>query len=219
MNLNLKTTLTTLFASSIVLANVTAAKLAAIPLPGLGEVVVPAGFIAFGVAFVCSDLLVEFYGEGYAAAVLYGTVVALGVGYGLIWAAIALPPAPFFEPGAYNQTLGQSSAIVVASVVTIAASQRFDVWLFDRLRTWTDGRHRWVRNCVSTGTSQILDTVVFITLAFAVFPALQGGDPLLGRALVMTIIGQYAAKLVVAAADTPVFYAVTEIADSRWMDR
>jgi len=62
MNIDLKSTLTTLFAASIVLANVTAAKLAAIPLPGLGEVVVPAGFIAFGVAFVCSDLLVEFYG-------------------------------------------------------------------------------------------------------------------------------------------------------------
>jgi uncharacterized PurR-regulated membrane protein YhhQ (DUF165 family) len=66
---------------------------------------------------------------------------------------------------------------------------------------------------VSTGTSQVVDTVVFITLAFAVFPMLQGGDVLWGSALVATIVGQYVAKLAVAALDTPLFYAITEVVD------
>ena len=208
--MKLKPTLTVLFGIAIVIANVTAAKVAFVPLPILGSVAVPAGFIAFGVAFLASDLMVEYYGEGYAAAVLWSTVAALLVAYGLIWTAIVLPSAPFYDPAAFDAVLGQSSAVVIASVVTIAVSQRLDVWLFERLRRLTDGRHRWVRNLLSTGTSQILDTVVFISLAFAVFPYLQGGDPMTGTALAMTIVGQYVAKLAVAAADTPLFYLVTE---------
>ena len=209
--MKLKPTLTVLFAVSLITANVTAAKVAFIPLPVLGSVAVPAGFIAFGVAFLASDLMVEYYGEGYAAAVLWSTVAALLVAYGLIWTAITLPSAPFYDSSAFDAALGQSSAVVIASVITIAVSQRFDVWLFERLRRATGDGHRWVRNLLSTGTSQILDTVVFISLAFAVFPYLQGGDPMTGTALAMTIVGQYVAKLAVAAADTPLFYLVTEV--------
>jgi len=209
--MNLKPTLTVLFGVSVVTANVVAAKLAFIPLPVLGSVAVPAGFIAFGVAFLASDLMVEYYGEEYATSVLWSTVAALVVAYGLIWVAIVLPSAPFYDAAPFNATLGQSSAVVIASVVTIALSQRLDVWLFARLKQRTNGRHRWLRNCLSTGTSQALDTVVFISLAFAVLPALQGGDPMTGWTLVSTITGQYVAKLVVAAADTPLFYAATEV--------
>lgn len=209
--MNLKTTLTVVFGSSTVLANILAAKLITVPIPVMGAVAVPAGFIAFGLAFLASDLLVEYFGESEAADVLWATVGMLLLAYGLIWVAIAMPSAVFYDATAFDRVLGASAAVSIASVITIALSQRFDVWLFARLREWTDGRHRWIRNCVSTGTSQAVDTVVFITLAFAVFPWLQGGSPLLGMALATTIVGQYLAKLVVAAADTPVFYLVTEV--------
>ena len=210
--MNLKATLTILLGTSIAVANITAAKIAAIPLPGMGTVTVPAGFIAFGVAFLMSDLITEFYGERYAADVVNATVIALIAAYGLVWVAITLPAAPFYDGQAYQSVLGGSAAVVAASVVTLAVSQRFDVWAFARLKDRTDGKQRWLRNCVSTGLSQIVDTVLFITLAFAVFPALQGWKVLWGSALVATIVGQYVAKLVVAALDTPVFYAVTTIA-------
>ena len=207
--MNLKATLTILLGSSIAVANITAAKIAAIPLPVMGEVTVPAGFIAFGFAFLMSDLITEFYGEDYAASVVNSTVIALIAAYVLVWIAVALPSAPFYDGEAYRSVLGGSAAVVAASVVTLALSQRFDVWLFSRLKDYTNGQHRWLRNCVSTGTSQVVDTVVFITLAFAVFPALQGGEVLWGSALVATIVGQYVAKLVVAALDTPLYYAIT----------
>lgn len=208
----LRPTLTVLFGVSVAVANVTAAKLAGFTLPVLGQVAVPAGFVAFGVAFLCSDLLVEYHGREYASRVVSGTVLALVVAYGLIWVAIALPPAPFFEASeAYATTLGSGSAVVIASVLTILVSQQLDVRLFDYLRAATGGDHRWLRNCGSTAVSQAVDTLLFITLAFAVVPAIQGGDALWGRALVLTIVGQYVVKLVVAALDTPVFYLVTSL--------
>ena len=204
--MNLKVTLTILFGVSVAIANVTAAKLAWVPVL---EVAVPAGFIAFGVAFLCSDLLVEFYGEAYAKQVINGTLVALVGAWALIYAAIALPAAPFYgDTQAFNNVLGSGSAVVAASVITIAVSQHVDVRVFASIRQRTGTGHKWARNIGSTATSQAIDTTLFIVLAFAVFPALQGAGVLWGVPLLLTIVGQYLAKVLVALADTPVFYAV-----------
>jgi uncharacterized PurR-regulated membrane protein YhhQ (DUF165 family) len=59
-----------------------------------------------------------------------------------------------------------------------------------------------------------VDTVVFITLGFAIFPALGlGGDPTWGWALASIVAGQYIVKLLVALVDTLPFYAVTEFVE------
>ncbi|MFC6718150.1 queuosine precursor transporter [Natrialbaceae archaeon GCM10025810] len=210
--MNLKVLLTVLFGTSVVVANVTAAKLAWFDLPLIGGVSVPAGFVAFGFAFLCSDLLVEYEGREYAHDVVNATVASLVVGWALIYAAIALPVAPFYEAhDAYATTLGASANIVLASVVTLLASQHLDVAIFASIRERTGAAHRWARNLLSTSTSQFVDTVLFITLGFALLPLVFGGDVMWGRALVSTIVGQYVVKVVVAILDTPVFYAVTSL--------
>lgn len=208
---------TALFAGSIVLANVLAAKLTWVELPVIGGVAVPAGFVAFGVAYLASDLLVEYHGREYAASVVNGTVLTLVVAYALVFAAIWMPSAPFYEgQDAFAATLGDSASIILASVVALAVAQHLDVRLFSDLKSRTGGRHRWIRNCGSTGASQAVDTIVFITLGFAIFPALGlGGDPTWGWALVSIIVGQYLVKLVVALIDTVPFYAVTELVEQR----
>ena len=208
--MTLKETLTALFAVSIAIANVSAAKLTWFDLPLLGGVAVPAGFVAFGVAFLCSDLMVEFYGREYASRVVNGTIVALLAAYTLIYVAILLPSAPFGVPqDAYATVLGSGAGIVLASVITISVSQHVDVRLFDRIKRVTGTRHKWVRNIGSTSASQALDTVLFITLAFALYPLITGGEAMLGHELTLTIVGQYIVKLVLVALDTPLFYLIT----------
>jgi uncharacterized integral membrane protein (TIGR00697 family) len=212
-DLNTKPALTALFAGSIVLANVLAAKLSWFELPGLGGVAVPAGFVAFGVAYLASDLIVEYHGREYAASVVNGTVVTLVVAYSLVFLAIWMPSAPFYQgQEAFVNTLGGSASILLASVVALAVAQHLDVRLFANLKSRTAGEYRWLRNCGSTFVSQGIDTVVFISLGFAVFPAIGlGGDPTWGWSLLSIIVGQYVVKLIVAAIDTVPFYAVTEL--------
>lgn len=206
--------LTALFASSVVLANVLAAKLTWVDLPVLGGVAVPAGFVAFGVAYLTSDLIVEFHGRDYGSRVVSVTVGVLAVSWALIWVAIALPTAPFWDgQSAYAATLGDSASVVLASIVALSVAQHADVRLFDRLRQWTSGRHRWLRNCGSTTVTQLLDTIVFIGLAFAVFPPVFGGQALGASALIATVAGQYVVKVGVALVDTPVFYVATAVVD------
>jgi len=206
---------TAVFAGSVVLANVLAAKLTWIELPGIGGVAVPAGFVAFGVAYLASDLLVEYHGKDYAATVVNGTVITLIIAYALVFLAIWMPTAPFYDgQDAFVATLGDSASIILASVVALALAQHLDVRLFANLKSRTAGGHRWLRNCGSTAVSQGVDTVVFITLGFAIFPALGlGGDPTWGWALASIVAGQYIVKLLVALIDTLPFYAVTELVE------
>jgi uncharacterized integral membrane protein (TIGR00697 family) len=211
-----RTLLTTLFAGSIVLANILAAKLTWADLPAIGGVAIPAGFIAFGVAYLVSDLIVELHGRDVAHDVVNGTIATLIVGYGLIALAMWLPTAPFWQDqAAFETILGSSASVTLGSIVALSVSQHLDVRLFDGLRRRTQGRHRWIRNCGSTGISQAVDTVLFISLAFAIFPALGlGGTATWGWDLATIIAGQYIVKLAVATLDTPVFYLVTELTDA-----
>jgi len=207
-----KTALTIVFGVAIAIANVTAAKLAFFQIPFIGGVAVPAGFVAIGVAFLCSDLLSELYGRDVAHTVVNGTVIALGVAYGLMYVAVAMPAAPFYEDAqAYQTVLGASGTIVLASILTTLTSQHIDVAVFHRLFEATGGRYKFVRNLGSTTVSQLVDTTLFIVLGFVVLPRILGGTISPLAAVPSLIIGQYVVKLVVAALDTPVFYVVSGV--------
>lgn len=209
-----KTTLTVLFASCMVIANVTATKVAAFELPLFGLVAVPAGFLAFGCAYLVTDLLNELYGREYATRVVNGTIIGLIISWGLIYASIAMPSAPFYPLGSeFASILGGGATIITASLITVLLSQNLDVWVFDRIRSATGERHKWLRNIGSTSISQLLDTVLFITLAFAVLPRALGGE-ITPWAVIPGLIGaQYVMKLLIVGLDTPIFYLGSALLD------
>jgi uncharacterized integral membrane protein (TIGR00697 family) len=66
----------------------------------------------------------------------------------------------------------------------------------------------WLRNLGSTGTSQLIDTTIFVLIAFFGVPAVLGiGDVLPNEVLLQLIVGQYIIKLLIAVIDTPFVYA------------
>jgi len=204
----MKRTLTILFGVSIAMANILAAKLAWFTLPVLGGVAVPAGFVGIALAFLCSDLLVEYYGTEYAHKTVTATIVALVVAYLLVWLSVAMPVAPFYDgQDAYAGVLSSSAAITLASIITLALSQNIDVELFSWIKDNTG--YRFARNIGSTALSQLVDTVAFIGLAFWLIPLVQGNSAQALPALFSIIVGQYILKLIVALIDTPIFYLIT----------
>ena len=210
-----KSTLTVLFATAIIVANITASKVATFDLPVVGALVVPAGFVAFGFAFLMTDLLNELYGPSYARRVVNGTVLALIVAWALIYASIMMPSAPFYPLGEeFAAVLGGGATIITASIITILLSQNIDVIVFDVIRSATGDGHKYARNVGSTAISQLLDTVVFITLAFAILPRILGGEITPFAAIPALIGAQYALKLVVLLLDTPLFYLGATVLDS-----
>lgn len=183
--------LSVIFVAALVTANVVSGKIIV-----LGPFFVPAGVLAYSITFAMTDTLCEIWGRKQTQALVAAGFAAQLLVWVLIALAIQMPAAPFWgNQAAYASVLGGTNRIIIASLVAYLISQSFDVWVFSRLKDHFKGRHLWLRNNLSTAASQLIDTVIFITLAFA------GTMDLLPL-----ILGQLVVKWVIAVLDTPVVY-------------
>jgi uncharacterized integral membrane protein (TIGR00697 family) len=211
-----------LFVTALVTSQVTASKLLAfdlpVSLPLAGEtLILPGAALAYAVTFFASDCYAELYGRR-AAQVMVNVAFAMNfVLLGLVFVTIEAPIFQFSPVGQqeFASVLGASVPIVVGSLVAYLISQNWDVLVFHRLREYTGGEDLWLRNLGSTASSQLLDTVIFITLAFGFVPLAIGGDPRSLAAIGGLIVGQYILKLVIALADTPFVYLVVGLVRRR----
>ena len=209
-------TLVALFVTALVVSQVTASKVLQFGLPFNlpvtgGSLIVPAAVFAYAITFFASDCYAELYGKRAAQGLVNVAFVMNFVLLALVWLAIYAPIFPDSPVGQeeFAGTLGASTGIVVGSLLAYIVSQNWDVLVFHRLREFSDGEDLWLRNILSTATSQLIDTVIFISIAFVVF---QGLSP---EAAIPLLIGQYVVKLLLAVLDTPFVYAVVRIIQSR----
>jgi uncharacterized integral membrane protein (TIGR00697 family) len=205
-----------IFAAVLVTANLTASKLVVYDLPILGEVVGSVAAVAIGVSFLLTDLLGEVYGKKAARRVVNGTILALVIAYGLVYFAIWMPPAASYSNNSQFVTVFSSSfPLILASIISLLVSQNLDVSIFHSFKKLTNGKHKWTRNIGSTATSQLLDTAFFTWMAFVAFPPFFGGEAVPLGIAGSIIFAEYIVKLLVAVLDTPIFYAVSALAERR----
>lgn len=184
------------FIMSLLIANVVAGKVV-----DLFGFIVPAAVVAYGITFLCTDVINEIWGKEEAQkTVKLGLKIQLA-STALILLAIWLPPAVFAIDfnAAFKTVLNQNVRVVFASLTAYTISQAHDVISFNFWRNKTKGKHKWLRNNASTLVSQIIDTAIFITIAF------WGMVP----NLLWMIISQYVVKAIIALLDTPFFYLLT----------
>ena len=208
--------LSALFVAALVTAQVTASKVLAfdapVTLPVTGDtLVLPGAALAYALTFLASDCYTELYGRR-AAQVLVNVGFLLNfLVLALVWSTILAPAAPnSVDPAAFETVLGASTNIVAGSLLAYLVSQNYDVVVFHRLADLTDGRRLWLRNIASTGTSQAIDTVIFVGVAFWVLPQYADVGPTYEENIVLSlIVGQYLLKLLIALLDTPFVYLIT----------
>lgn len=212
-----------LFTTALVTAQLTATKILAfqipfsLPITG-SELILPGASFAYALTYTASDCYTELYGRRAAHSLVNIGFTMNFVLLGLVWATILAPAAPAssVDPDAFRRVLAASTNVVIGSLLAFLVSQNWDVFAFDRLRQFTDGRALWFRNIGSTATSQILDTIIFISVAFYLAPKLLGfGSALPVSVLLALAVGQYLLKLLIALLDTPVVYAIVGYARSR----
>lgn len=185
-----------IFITSLITANITAVKL--IEIFGF---VMPAGIIIFPVSYIFGDVLTEVYGYRQARRVIWLgfvcnllTVIAIGIGQ-------ILPPASFWDgQAAYERILGYTPRLLVASFLAYLVGEFANSFVLAKMKIATNGRWLWTRTIGSTLVGQGLDSLVFITLAFA------GTIPLAG--LFSAIVTQWLAKSLYEAVATPLTYIV-----------
>jgi uncharacterized integral membrane protein (TIGR00697 family) len=198
--LNYLSLLACIFAGSLVLAAVMASKIIKV-----GPIVVPAGVLAYCLTFLITDVISEIWGKEEAQTVVMGGFITLVLVFVLTSASIVWPPASFWpHQQAYQTILGSSARIMVASLTAYLFSQYHDVWAFHFWKRLTTDRFLWLRNNASTIVSQLLDSVVFITIAF------YGSLPVM-----QLIFGQWVVKVVIALLDTPFVYLLVYLVRRR----
>lgn len=207
--------LSMVFITCLVIANVVTAKLWATGVTLFGiPVTLPGAAVCYALTFLCTDVIGEIWGRKQAnIAVRWGFVGQL-IATGLIILTQYLPAADPSMQDAYVALLGQNWVFVVGSLVAYWVSQSWDVWFFHKIRDKYIAKHgstkggRWIWNNLSTMTSQIWDTIIFISISFG----LGFGwfwDKSMWPTLGAMMIGQYVFKFILAALDTPFFYLLT----------
>jgi uncharacterized integral membrane protein (TIGR00697 family) len=183
-----------LYVACELIANVTAVK--PLLLESVG-VVVPAGVFVYALTFTLLDLVHERLGKRGARQVIATAFCANLLLAAYAWFTVQWPPPPFFDgQAAVARVLGATPRIVGASLAAYLVASLVDAELFAWWRARVGG-YRWARVLVSNAVSTAVDSVVFVTLAFAgVLPVL----PL--------VVGQYAVKMAVTVLSLPMIYAI-----------
>lgn len=190
-----------IFVVSLIVANIVSSKIVS-----FWGLVIPAAIVAYPLTFLITDVIGEIWGKEMAnRAVKIGFICQL-ISLVLIGLSILLPVAPFADNQAQFVGIMKSSfRVVAASLVAYLVSQSWDVWLFHKLKEKCNGKHKWLRNNASTLTSQMIDTAIFITIAFwGVVPNIW-----------VMILSQYLIKAIYALLDTIPFYLLTKNIDKQ----
>ena len=211
-----------LFVTALVTAQLTASKVLAFELPVAlpvtgAQLALPGAALAYALTFLASDCYTELYGRRAAQIVVNVGFVLNFIVLALVWSTIAAPAAPSsVDPGAFETALGASTNVVLGSLLAYLVSQNWDVIVFHRIRDYTGSEKLWLRNIASSASSQAIDTVIFVSVAFAIAPAVLGVGAVLPTDIILSLmVGQYLLKLAIALLDTPVVYAIVSLVRSR----
>lgn len=202
------------FAVALVISNVITAKTIQTGIPLFGStILVPSAVICYCVTFLMTDVIGEIWGRKEARTVVLGGFACQVLATCLIIIGEVLPAADPSMQAAYDMLLGQNAIFVIASMTAYLLSQSWDVFIFHRIRNHVlanggSSRSRWIWNNASTMTSQLIDTVVFIGIAFGIGFGWLFDAAMIGQLGAM-MVGQYLCKFVLAALDTPFFYLLT----------
>lgn len=208
------------FAVALVTSNMVAAKTIATGAVLFGvPVVVPSAVICYFLTFLMTDVVGEIWGRAQAQLLVKWGFVCQVFACCLVAIAQLLPAASESMQASYEMLLGQNVIFVIASLAAYLASQSWDVFVFHRIRAYflTRGKGRawrWVWNNASTMSSQAIDTVIYILVAFGFGMGWLFDSSLLPMLAAM-MVGQYVCKFVLAALDTPLFYFLTRKADGQ----
>lgn len=205
---------TVLFVVSLVVSNVVAGKLIDTGVTLFGApVLVPCAVLWYAVTFLMTDAIGEIWGKAEADRAVFLGIVGQLAASGMIYAAEIVPAADAEAQRAFGTLLGHNWIFAAASLTSYIASQYWDVMVFHAVRDrmlsgGAPHSARWVWNNLSTMTSQIIDTVLFIGIAFGIGMGWLF-DPAMHGTLAAMIVGQYAVKFVIAMLDTPFFMLFT----------
>ena len=150
------------FVTALVVSNIIAVKLVEIS----GQIF-PAGLVIFPLSYLLGDVLTEVYGIRAARSVIWLGFACNLVALGAIQAAIHLPALdPEFQK-AFETVLGTTWRLFLASLAAYIVGELANAYVLAFMKGATGGRWLWTRTIGSTIVGEGLDSLIFVTIAFA----------------------------------------------------
>ena len=210
--------LTVIFITALITSNVISSNAMIITNIKIGNIslLAPAAVLAYSITFLTTDIIGQIFGKRDAKrAVIYGFIAQV-ICTGLIFLTPIIFGKWFVGSDVYT-ALNGLGWFTLASLVAYLCSQSWDVFIFHKIKDLVKRKlgekkyykQRWLWNNGSTITSQIIDTVLFIGIAFGIGQGMGGAD------LIGLMIGQYCIKFIIAILDTPFFYFFTRKTTSK----
>lgn len=121
--------------------------------------------------FTINDVITEVFGKERIRSIIRSGLVVIALILLFSLFATNLPPSTRFQrsEASYDAIFGLSARIAAASLTAFTIAEFLDVYIFVKVRVWLGKKALWLRNNASNFASQLIDTVVFMTLAFYAF--------------------------------------------------
>ncbi len=161
----------------------------------LGPLAVEAGIFAFLLLVITSSAVAELHGRDTANRLVLIGFVPLVASLLLTLVVLAVPASPEMDPArlnAFNTMMEGTPRIWLAGIIAYGISQLLNVTIFSWLKGREGGSLLWLRAGAASVLSQIVDTLLFITIAF------YGAFPIANL-----LAGQMLAKVVLSALLVP----------------
>ena len=194
-----------LYGGLAVLAGVLGTKLASLGhWPLLGDLAVESGIFAFLLLVVLASTVAELFGQATANRLVRFGFIPLIVSMALLSLVIHfVPPAPFWsDQDAFARLLGQGARMQFAGLISYGVSQTLNVAIFSRIAGGQRGTLVMLRAWIASLLSQIVDTVLFITISFYGVVDQASGRPI---PIWSIMEGQIISKLVLSTLMVPPF--------------
>lgn len=190
--------LLTLYIASLFASNTIGSKL----MPFIFGTHLSVGVFYFPFVFITTDVVGEVYGKKTAR--LFVMAGVLSIALFLLFSAIS-GIAPWGSRGlwlkeSYNQIFGLSARISIASLLAYLIGEYQDVisFFYFKQKTNIGSKFFWIRSNLSNIWSQLLDTIIFMTVAFVgVYPT---------KTLIMIILPWWIYKVIMGFLYTPLSY-------------
>ena len=189
----------------IMLANLQGGKVSDLNLFGQ-TFTVSMGAIMYSGIYFATDLISEKYGRKEAnKAVILGAISNIVIMFTLVLSTYYLPSEIASSSNSVHSAISTlalySPMFVLGSITAYLISQTFDVWIFHKIKKITNGKYLWLRNNVSTLSSQALDTFIYT------FVWVLAGEMSFLTALSIALT-KYIFKFIIAILDTIFIYLV-----------
>jgi uncharacterized integral membrane protein (TIGR00697 family) len=176
------------------------AKVTTIQVPIIGPKTFVAGVIFFPISYFFGDVLTEVYGYARDRRVVWSGFATLLFASIMSQVVVYLPPADFWRDrqAAVESVFGSTPRIIGASILAFWCGSFVNSFVLAKMKILTQGRWLWTRTIGSTMCGELVDTVLFTTVAFA--------GTMTRSELMLVMTTQYALKSSWEVLSTPLTY-------------